>query len=343
MAKIYIDPGHGGHDGGASSKGLVEKDWVLEVSLDLAKTLRQLGHEVKLSRTKDVFLTLAARSADANQWGADIFISVHFNAGGGYGWEDFIFNGNVSNNTKKLQNEIHEAVKPVLTKHGMRNRGKKTANFSVLRRTAAPAVLLEGGFVDTTDNAILRKSNYKKDIVRAVANGIQEYYGLSTVSSKGVAEWAKNATGWWYKNADGSYLKSEWKRIGGTWYYFNNRGYMVTGWVKVKEKWYYMSNSGAMQTGWVKVNNRWYYLEGNGAMVVGWRKIKNVWYYMNSSGAMQTRWNKINNSWYYMDNSGAMKTGLNKIGNNHFYFNDNGQMIENKNVTLKANEDGYLT
>lgn len=182
MAKIYIDPGHGGHDGGASGSGLVEKQWVLEVSLELARILRGLGHSVHLSRTTDVFIGLAERSRDANRWGADIFISIHFNAGGGYGWEDFIFNGTVGNNTRKLQNDIHEAIKPVLTKHGMKNRGKKTANFSVLRQTNAPAILIEGGFVDTTDNAVLKKADYKKDVATGLANGVQSYLGLKADS-----------------------------------------------------------------------------------------------------------------------------------------------------------------
>lgn len=181
MAKIYIDPGHGGHDGGASRNGLVEKRWVLEVSLELAKILRSLGHSVRLSRTNDTFISLNARSADANRWGADIFLSVHFNAGGGHGWEDFIFNGRISNNTRKLQNDIHEAIKPVLKKHGMGNRGKKRANFSVLRQTNAPAILIEAGFVDTTDNAIMKKASYKKDVAIAMANGVQKYFGLGGI------------------------------------------------------------------------------------------------------------------------------------------------------------------
>lgn len=176
-AKVYIDPGHGGTDPGAIGNGLVEKVWNLEVALKLEKKLKDLGHQVKMSRRTDKGLSLSARAADANKWGADVFISIHFNAGGGFGWEDFIYNGSIQANTKKYQDQVHAAVIPILSKHGLGNRGKKRANFAVLRETKMEAVLIEGGFVDTSDYLILRKESYKDDIATAMADGIQDYLG----------------------------------------------------------------------------------------------------------------------------------------------------------------------
>ncbi len=82
VARIVIDPGHGGHDTGTiGPTGLMEKDVVLDVALRLAKLLHErLGAEVILTRSTDVFIPLEERTAIANEKGADLFISIHANA-----------------------------------------------------------------------------------------------------------------------------------------------------------------------------------------------------------------------------------------------------------------------
>ena len=62
--------------------------------------------------------------------------------------------------------------------------------------------------------------------------------------------WKKNSVGWWYQNADGSYLENQWEKINGVWYYFNEKGYMLENdWAKDKSgKWYYLGAEGAMKT-----------------------------------------------------------------------------------------------
>lgn len=175
--KIVIDAGHGGTDPGAQANGLIEKHWNLEVAKKLQNKFESLGHEVLMIRTSDVYLSLKERSDMANKWNADIFISVHFNAGGGYGYEDFIYNKTKNQDTKNLQNKTHAAVITTLNKHNMKNRGKKTDNFHVLRETNMPAILLEGGFCDTTDYRILADPKYKEDLAVEVVNGVQNYIG----------------------------------------------------------------------------------------------------------------------------------------------------------------------
>ncbi|MBF0458815.1 MAG: N-acetylmuramoyl-L-alanine amidase [Nitrospirae bacterium] len=79
---IVIDPGHGGHDPGAMSKsGLKEKDVVLDISLQLARILREKYYfEVYMTRSEDKFISLDERTAIANAKRADMFVSVHANA-----------------------------------------------------------------------------------------------------------------------------------------------------------------------------------------------------------------------------------------------------------------------
>ena len=77
---IVIDPGHGGKDPGASGKRSQEKDIVLAVAKLLRKNLADEGFNVKLTRSKDIFIELHQRATLANQWDGDLFISLHCNA-----------------------------------------------------------------------------------------------------------------------------------------------------------------------------------------------------------------------------------------------------------------------
>ena len=77
---IVIDPGHGGKDPGASGNRSQEKDIVLAVAKLLRKNLADEGFNVKLTRSKDVFIELGQRANLANQWDGDLFISLHCNA-----------------------------------------------------------------------------------------------------------------------------------------------------------------------------------------------------------------------------------------------------------------------
>lgn len=194
MAKVYIDPGHGGSDPGAVANGLKEKDLTLKIA-KYARTYLEDKYKnvsVRMSRTGDTYPSLSARASDANRWGADVFVSIHINAGGGVGYEDYIYNGNVSSNTKKLQDTIHKEVAPLFTK----DRGKKRANFAVLRKTKMPAILPECGFIDNkTDAAFLKKNSNLKKLGEAIAKGIAKYLGLEKGSSKPKKSSKKKSSG----------------------------------------------------------------------------------------------------------------------------------------------------
>ena len=80
--KIVIDAGHGGHDPGTLGRGgLQEKDLVLDVAVRLQRLVRdELGAEVVMTRSTDVFVPLEERTAIANAQGADLFLSIHANS-----------------------------------------------------------------------------------------------------------------------------------------------------------------------------------------------------------------------------------------------------------------------
>src|SRR5699024_4196463 len=155
MAKIMIDPGHGGNDPGTVGKRSKEKDNVLKVAKKLKTLLEKYGHTVKMTRSTDVFISLSQRANMANSWGADYFISLQNNAASSSatGFETFIYNGGVSSKTKQFQSAEHGAIAKNI---GIRDRGKKSANFAVLRQIKMPAVLMEYAFIsNANDESIL--------------------------------------------------------------------------------------------------------------------------------------------------------------------------------------------
>jgi N-acetylmuramoyl-L-alanine amidase len=98
VRRVVLDPGHGGHDPGATGPtGLREKDVTLDVAHRAAPLLaRELGISTLLTRDSDVYVGLDERTARANAFGADLLISIHCNAsedGGGKGVMSFVLDG----------------------------------------------------------------------------------------------------------------------------------------------------------------------------------------------------------------------------------------------------------
>ena len=143
------------------------------------------------------------------------------------------------------------------------------------------------------------------------ATGTSNTTGSGTVEASAMyaskVGWVKNATGWRYRKADGTYIKKAWKTISGKKYYFDAKGYMVTGWTKISGKWYYFNTKGVMQTGWKQLSGKWYYLNTNGIMQTGWKKLSGQWYYLLSNGIMVADQSKtIGGKTYAFDSSGRM-------------------------------------
>ncbi|MBW9219253.1 N-acetylmuramoyl-L-alanine amidase [Anoxybacillus ayderensis] len=176
--KIVLDAGHGGHDPGAIANGLREKDLTLAIVKHIGKMLEEYeGVEILYTRTDDRFLELSERAAIANKLKADYFISVHINAGGGTGFESYIFNNTKDANTIAYQNVIHgEIVRAI---GNFTDRGKKRANYAVLRLTNMPAILTENLFIDNTNDAAkLKSEQFLHQIAYGHVIGLEKAFGL---------------------------------------------------------------------------------------------------------------------------------------------------------------------
>lgn len=193
MAKIVVlDPGHGGVDPGATANGLQEKDLTLEIANHTATELKSLGVDVRLTRNSDRTFSsnkgadLQARASFANSMNAAYFVSIHINAGGGMGFESYVYADGASAEAVRRRRVVHEEVSKVFKSYGSSDRGEKSANFAVLRHTTMPAILVECGFIDgTKDAGLLQNQVFLADISRALAKGIARSIGVTVPGSGG--------------------------------------------------------------------------------------------------------------------------------------------------------------
>lgn len=174
MKKVFIDAGHGGNDPGASGYGLKEKDITLAIARQTKNYLEKMfsGVDVKMSRMKDRSVTLKERTNAANAWGANMLVSIHVNAGGGRGFETYMYNGAFKGKekTREMQKALHEAI---LAETGFVNRGMKEQNFHMVRASQMPAVLTENGFIDRKEDAnLLQSTAFLDKIAKGHAVGI---------------------------------------------------------------------------------------------------------------------------------------------------------------------------
>ncbi|WP_249869511.1 N-acetylmuramoyl-L-alanine amidase [Oceanobacillus saliphilus] len=188
--KLYLDPGHGGNDPGASGNGLKEKNVVLDIALRIHDiiTANYEDVDVRMSRTGDSTKSLKQRTDGANVWGADYFLSIHCNAfnGAANGYEDFIHNSLSDNSqTARYQDILHDEITKV---NQLRNRGQKKANFHVLRESNMPAFLSENGFIDYSGDAALMKQNtWKQNVAQGHVNGLARAFNLKHRESSSVS------------------------------------------------------------------------------------------------------------------------------------------------------------
>lgn len=204
MIKLYLDVGHGGSDSGAIGNGLLEKNLTLQISKKINSLLSEYDNvTVKMSRSTDKTLSLKQRTDEANKWGADLLLSVHINAGGGTGFESFIYNGTVNYNTVKYRGVIHDEIMKQLK--GVRDRGKKKANFHMLRESKMVALLTENMFIDTKNDADqLKKQSFINQVAQGHVNGIVKLFNLK---KKKTSNNDKNTSGKLYKVQTGAFSK----------------------------------------------------------------------------------------------------------------------------------------
>ena len=182
--RIFLDAGHNhsGWNTGAVGNGMREQDITFEVTAELGRILERAGFEVRLSRPTletnlghDNNSAVNARWQMANAWGADYFISLHVNAGGGTGAETLYYRGDSLEFATVMQDVYSKAM-------GLRSRRVwHRMDIGVLRHTQMPSILVELAFIDSPANNpdldILR--NRRTDMAAAVAKGLFEYLGIN--------------------------------------------------------------------------------------------------------------------------------------------------------------------
>jgi N-acetylmuramoyl-L-alanine amidase len=180
MPKIVLDPGHGGNDPGATGNGLQEKQLTLTIASKVQTLLEeQYIVDAILTRDSDVYVELSERAQFANGLGADYFVSFHHNAGGGTGFESYIYPGTAGTETGRRQDVVHAEMMKFYAGYGLRDRGQKEANFAVLRETAMPAILLENLFIDHSgDASFLKYPTFIQGLSQAIASGIAKAVNL---------------------------------------------------------------------------------------------------------------------------------------------------------------------
>ncbi|ATY85351.1 N-acetylmuramoyl-L-alanine amidase [Kyrpidia spormannii] len=173
---VCLDPGHGGSDPGATYGTLYEKTLTLALALALGRRLVDTySVDVMYTRQDDRFVGLSERARIANDARANFFLSIHINAGGGEGYEDYIYPGTEKGSTGRIRDVLHDYIAHFLQKLGVADRGKKEADFAVLRETVMDAVLLEVLFIDSAkDRALLVSPEFQDQFAAAAAAGLAD-------------------------------------------------------------------------------------------------------------------------------------------------------------------------
>lgn len=172
--RVFIGVGHGGSDPGAV-KYVREAEANLTIALELRKQLEAAGIVVGMSRTTDENDPIGEEIREANAFGPDLAVEVHNNAGNGDGFECFIQTNQYAAKSRACAEAIEAEVKAL----GQNSRGLKTKVFGWTCNVKAPAVLLEGFFVDNkADAADFDTVAEQQELGRAYARGVLKYLGV---------------------------------------------------------------------------------------------------------------------------------------------------------------------
>lgn len=170
---VVIDPGHGGTDCGALRNGVNEKDITLDVSKRVEALLKKQGYQVTMTRSTDVFVSLADRVDISEKVSPDIFVSIHVNSSTRpeiTGIETHYYHQESMN----LAQTVHASL---ASKIKSNNRGLFKSKFYVINHTTSPAILVEIGFISNdNERAQLVSEKRKQDTANAIVEGIKNYF-----------------------------------------------------------------------------------------------------------------------------------------------------------------------
>lgn len=164
--KIAVNSGHTIKGKGYGAVGYIrESEETRKVVNELIPLLKKKGHQV-VDATVDVSSNYLRKAVGiSNNADVDLFVSIHFNAGGGFGCEVYTWKGKKSSTALTICDNLH--------KLGFKNRGVKNgSNFYVIKKTNAQALLVEVCFVDSLVDTTLYCKLGAKKIAKAIANSI---------------------------------------------------------------------------------------------------------------------------------------------------------------------------
>lgn len=173
-ATIVIDPGHGGSDSGALAvHGQMEKTYTLKFARMVAAKLRAKGAKVYLTRNSDRFVSLKARPALAKQVHANLFISFHFDSSPdeneASGFTTYYYHRGPS---LQLAQDVNHQMRHL----PITDKGSRFGNFLVIRNNTVPAILIEGGYINTShDFQYIRSPRYRNVMTSDVVTGVQHF------------------------------------------------------------------------------------------------------------------------------------------------------------------------
>jgi N-acetylmuramoyl-L-alanine amidase len=199
---ICLDPGHGGKDTGNHTFWHSEKTYTLALALELRSQLQKAGFNGILTRSKDAYVDLPDRPALANRRGADLFVSLHFNATPTgknevegpqtycitpVGASSTDAQGEGANYGPTTANRVeqrslllaYQMQKSLVQSLRVPDRGVRRARFGVLRDATMPAILIECGYMThPVERKKIYDAAYRRQMAQAIVNGILAYQRL---------------------------------------------------------------------------------------------------------------------------------------------------------------------
>ena len=197
---IILDPGHGGEDEGAVSRGVKEKELCLAISKKLQLALeKEGGPKVLLTRDADSFVALDKRIDSSLEWDGGVFVSIHINqirdkkASGA-----IIYSYGPGSKRARHRHKYRYTLPPALAAppksqaresallaalivkefrtEGLKVKSPERQNFYVLKNPRLPSVLIELGFLtNPEEGARLADPAYQDRLAATVARGIRSY------------------------------------------------------------------------------------------------------------------------------------------------------------------------